>query len=545
MPLDGTPAPPAARVRCRIKGTKIYADAFTSALGQEAGLGKAYDASSTRRRGAGWRVSSAGPNAVLTHSLPNLRNRSRDAVRQNPYAESAVRTLASNIVGTGIKPQFVTPDSGLNKELGEAWLEWTDEADADAGSDFYGLQTLAARGMVEGGEMFGRFRMRRPGDMLTVPLQLQLLEPEYCPVDEIRPERNRSVMNGIEFDAVGRRTAYWMYRQHPQDWGILPAIDLTPVPVPASEIMHIRDVRRAGQIRGEPWLTRALLTLRDFDQYDDAELTRKKVAAMYTAFVTRPDSEDAFDPNETQAKNADGGNDSGVMEAGLEPGTMQFLEPGEDLKFADPAQVGGDYEAFVTWQARRLAVATGTLYEQLCGDWNKINDRTFRAAVNEFRRRIEMLQHNVLVWHFCRPVHRRWLETAVLSRMIRPPRGMQMRELYRVKWVPQGWQYIHPVQEVQAAQMAVRSGFKSRSQVISEAGYDAEAVEQEVADENARADQLELKFDSDGRQGKSGSGAGSGSGATGRSEGAGERSNDNETANDNTTDEDEEEMADA
>lgn len=515
---------PVAQTRVRVKGTKIYADAFNSPLGQGTGMGQSYDAASQRRRGAGWRSSSSGPNASLTYALPTLRNRSRDAVRQNPYAESAVRTIATNVVGSGIKPQFRTPDAGLNRELSELWLDWSDEADAEGGTDWYGLQFLAVRGMVEAGEMFSRMRVRRPGDMLTVPLQLQLLEPEFCPVDEIRAVAGREILNGVEFNAFGQRTAYWMYRKHPQDWGLNSNIDLTPVPVPASEIAHLRQLRRAGQIRGEPWLTRALITLRDFDQYNDAELQRKKTAAMYSAFVKLVSPDGEFHPNETQAQDRDGTDEPGVSEVSLEPATVQHLLPGEEMQFAAPADVGGNYAAFITQQTRQIAVATGVLYEQLTGDWNQINDRTFRAAVNEFRRTVTAMQHGLVVWQLCRPVHRRWIDLAKLSGLIRPPRSVDERALYRVAWVPEGWQYIHPVQEVQAAQMAIRSGIKSRSMVVSESGYDIEMLDAEIAADNKRADQLELKFDSDGRQGKAGSGAGSGSGATGEeNQGAGER----------------------
>jgi capsid protein len=74
--------------------------------------------------------------------------------------------------------------------------------------------------------------------------------------------------------------------------------------------------------------------------------------------------------------------------------------------------------------------------------------------------------------------------------------------LYRVKWVPQGFSYIHPVQEVQAAKEAVRNGFKSRDEVIAEMGYDAEAIDAEIARGNARADAAGLVFDSDARHDK-------------------------------------------
>ena len=88
--------------------------------------------------------------------------------------------------------------------------------------------------------------------------------------------------------------------------------------------------------RIDPWLARELVKLNELDQYDDAELVRKKTAAMLAGFVTRQSPED----NLVGEGPAD---DQGVALAGLEPGTLQILEPGEDIKLSDPADVGGSY----------------------------------------------------------------------------------------------------------------------------------------------------------------------------------------------------------
>src|SRR5689334_4978015 len=90
----------------------------------------AYEGASIKPRLTNWQASGAGPNASLA-SLSLLRVRSRDLVRNNGYADAALGGLVSNIVGTGITPQFRTPDRNFNAELAEAWDEWTDESDAD------------------------------------------------------------------------------------------------------------------------------------------------------------------------------------------------------------------------------------------------------------------------------------------------------------------------------------------------------------------------------------------------------------------------------
>jgi capsid protein len=48
--------------------------------------------------------------------------------------------------------------------------------------------------------------------------------------------------------------------------------------------------------------------------------------------------------------------------------------------------------------------------------------------------------------------------------------------------------------------VAVRAGFKPRSAVINDMGYDEEDVDRRVAADNSRADSLGLTFDSDPRK---------------------------------------------
>lgn len=488
-----------APVRFRVKGTSLYVRPVTASA--------SYGAASRSPRLVKWSAPTAGPNAVLSDSVDTLRARSRDAVRQMGYAEAGVETLVSNMVGTGIKPQFATPDAEFNKQLAAAFLEWTDEADAEGRLDFYGLQALAVRSMIEGGDVFSRLRVRQLQDGLSVPLQIQVLEAEYVPSDKNSGGTGaNSVRCGVEFDTIGRRFAYHMHRSHPNDGPFMSILGSSlTFPVPASEVVHLAAVRRPGQVRGEPWLTRALLKLNDLDKYDDAQLVRQQIAALFAGFVV----DDASDPEDSTETFDAVDFDGGVALASLEPGTMQVLPPGKSINWSAPPDPGDSYEAFMREQKRGVAVSLGILYEQLTGDYEKINDRTFRAAVNEFRRRCAMWQHHTVAFQWCRPILRRWAELLVLSGRARLPAGITIGQVARARWVPQGWAYIHPVQDVQSKELEVRAGFRSRSEVVSAAGDDVEQVDAEIAADNARADEAGLIFDSDPRKTtRSGSNAG-------------------------------------
>ena len=139
---------------------------------RRAGALPAYDAAGRGRRLLGWLVGNPGVNATVLDSVETLRARSRDIVRKNPWAANAVDAFVANAVGTGIKPQSIADDEGFRDAVQALWWDWCDEADAAGLTDFYGLQALACRAVLEGGECFVRLRPRRPEDALTVPLQL-------------------------------------------------------------------------------------------------------------------------------------------------------------------------------------------------------------------------------------------------------------------------------------------------------------------------------------------------------------------------------------
>ncbi len=486
------------RVRLREKAPIV-----ASAAEIRPSLAAGYDAASRGPRLSRWRAPQSGPNALLGAALPELRARSHDLVRQNGLADGIIwSVMVPNIIGTGIRPQFSTSDRSLDADLAKLFDAWTDESDADGGLDFYGQQALAVASMLEGGDCFGRLRFRLPSDGLSVPLQIQLLEAEYCPEErwETLPNGNE-VRGGIEFDKIGRRVAYWLYGRHPLDWNASVSVgDLTPAPVSAQNIVHLRAIRRAGMLRGEPWIVRTILKLHDLDGYDDAQLLRQKIAAMFAGFAydsSHGEAEDGEHPMVAGATAADG-----TTMAALDPGTIQELAPGQQITFSTPPRPGDDYADYKRDQHRLVAIAAGILYEQLTGDYSMVNDRTWRAAVNEFRRRCAMWQHHWVVQQFCRPILARWADLALLSGAITLPRSIDPARLRRATWVPQAWPYINPVQDVEAREAEVRAGFKSRRRQMQEAGDDLDQMDAEQAADNARADDLGLAFDSDARRPK-------------------------------------------
>ncbi|MFM8354075.1 MAG: phage portal protein, partial [Gammaproteobacteria bacterium] len=181
-------------------------------------LTRGYDGAAKGRRTDGWRSAGTSADSEIGTAGALLRDRMRDLVRNNPHAAKAVSVLVNNIIGSGIIARAASGNEKLDAQTTALWEAWSARCDADGQLDFLGIQTLACRQMVEAGEVLIRRRPRRVSDGLDVPLQLQLLE-----ADMLDASRNGDlvdggrIVQGVEFNSIGQRRAYWLFAQHPGD----------------------------------------------------------------------------------------------------------------------------------------------------------------------------------------------------------------------------------------------------------------------------------------------------------------------------------------
>lgn len=449
----------------------------------------AYDAAGTGRRARNWFPTGDSINSLTEYSADLIRRRSRDMLRRNPWGDSARKKYVSNIIGTGIVPVSQAKTKAFRKAARELWEQWVDESDADGLCDFYGQQALVAGQLFEAGEIFARERPRLPSDGLVVPLQIQLLEPDFLRTTHNENLGNgRRIRQGIEFDALGRRVAYHFYREHPGERFKVAGVETTRVP--ASEVIPVFEPLRPAQLRGLPPTATALAKLYTIDQFDDAVAERQRVAAMFAFFFTQNAEMGEEDPDDLEARIAS-----------IEPGAGYELKPGESVTTPEMPNVGS-YQDFMRAQLRAVAASMDLTYEQFTGDLTSVNYSSIRAGLLEIRRRHEQIQHGVICFQFNRRVWQRFIRDAVTFGALKAPAGFvtNQRAHIKVKWIPQGWSWVDPEKEIKAIVLAIRSGLLTRSQAVAQYGYDAEEIDREMAADNERADELGLSYDSDGRR---------------------------------------------
>ena len=163
-----------------------------------------YDGATKGRRAKNWRARSTSATTEILGAAQTLRDRSRDLVRNDAYAKRGMRAWVENAVGEGIVPEPDTGKDRTDRQIRDAFEEWALELDADGMSDFYGLQALACETVIQSGDALTRRRRRRSSDGLSVPLHIQLIEPDHLDRLKLTNGGNR-VVAGIELDALNKR----------------------------------------------------------------------------------------------------------------------------------------------------------------------------------------------------------------------------------------------------------------------------------------------------------------------------------------------------
>lgn len=439
-----------------------------------------YDAAQVSRHTAGWSAEATGANAELEAGFERVRARARDMVRNNEYAAGAVRRMTTALVGAGIQ---ISPQDQAEREAFLRWAKST-EPDPERRLTLAGIIRLAVRSWREGGEAIIRRRARRAEDGLSVPLQLQLLEGDYLDASRNSSDAGGFTLLGVSHDFVGRRQGYWLHQQHPgETWPMRTRME--SVRVPASEIIHLFDAERIGQVRGLSSLGVALMRLRNVSDFELAVQLRKKVEACFSAFVHTDDPEMSISGAPLDPTDRTGGR----RRDKLAPGIITYLKGGESVTFGAPTATPNE-DAFTTQQLRAVAAGTGIPYELLTGDLSKVNFTSHRAGLIEFRAFVEELQWLVLVPQVIQPIREWWREAYQVG-------GGRVGEKPDLITMPRkAW--VKPTEDVAAAKESERAGYTTKSEVLRELGYGS--IEEYIEERKSEMEKLKaagLQTDTD------------------------------------------------
>lgn len=443
---------------------------------------RGYDGASKRPRTKNWYTGGTSPDAVIVPALENLRARVRYLIRNEGLAKKAMRTIATNLVGTGIIGE--SEEETFNaKQFNNSFELWATSrfCDYDNRRNLYGLQWLAVETLVQSGAVFVQKIIVPPSKTPPgmIPLRIRLLEPDYLDTNKTESIQGGGyIENGIQYDEAEQITGYWLYEKHPGNtfpFNVATHLDSRFMPIRDVEHIFIDD--RPGQRHGVPWLESVVIAMKDYSDYEDAQLLRQKIANCFAAFV-----EDIEPPE----RDSDGKTED--LYDKIEPATIEFLPPGRKVNFAVPPGVQG-YGEYTTGQKQRIAAGTSLLtYESLTGDLSRVNFSSARIGQQDMYAHAKVLRELSFIPQFCETVKNWFCDVAFISGVLRDP-------VVKVVWTPPAREFLEPVKDSQAANMRVQFKQESMFEMLRSRGKNPKKFLAQYAKEKEYVESLGLTFD--------------------------------------------------
>ncbi|WP_375693321.1 MULTISPECIES: phage portal protein [unclassified Bartonella] len=458
-----------------------------------------FEAASKSRRMGGFDPAKKHINKAIEECGDTIVARSRWLYDNEALYGSATEEWVSAAVSDGIKPYpRIEGFQEEKKKLLDLWWQWVDEADYDEDTSFYGLQATIAREVFLTGECFVRLHYVDLYGRSGVPLQLQVYPTEMLDLSYNGPAEieGNYIRMGIEFNASGKRVAYHFWEHHPYDASPsnIAFKSQERIRVPAEMILHIKERRIAGQLRGSPKITRCMTKIFQLESYDDAELDRKRTAALFAAFV-----KDNSPNVEKLSDNRDKNNVEEEYKAPvIAPGASLYLGENKEVTFSNPVEVGGSYEAFQFRNILKICAALNMPYAVVTGDVTRGNFSNVRTSIIQFRRHVKQWREHIIAFQFNRIVWERFVEMAVLSGCVNLP-GWEENSLpwLQCESFAPPLEMIDPNKDISAEKEEIRAGLKTRRMALAERGFDIDSIHAELQEEHTDARARGLSFDTD------------------------------------------------
>jgi capsid protein len=170
---------------------------------------------------------------------------------------------------------------------------------------------------------------------------------------------------------------------------------------------------------------------------------------------------------------------------------IEYLKPGEDIKFNAPAAAGG-YREYLTTELQGIGAGVDVPYELLSGDLSLVNYSSYRAGMLGFRNAIEAFRWLTLIPMYCRPTWRRFIDTLVLI-------GKLPEANYSVQWTAPKFESVDPLKDAMAELKKIRTGTLTLPEAIAQNGYDPEKQLLEIKRVNELLDEYQIILDCDPR----------------------------------------------
>ena len=242
---------------------------------------------------------------------------------------------------------------------------------------------------------------------------------------------------------------------------------------------------RIGQRRGVPVLAPVIEMLSQITKFTNAELMNAVVSSMFSVFITSQVNAnpviDLF-----QKENSKKGDKENSFR--LSSGMVMQLQPGQDIKFADPGRPNTQFDNFLFSMCKQLGAALEIPVEVLLSNFNASYSAS-KASLEEVWK-MYLMRRSWIVANFCQPIFEEWLDEAVAKGYIKLKGYFDnplIRKAYQqAEWYGETQSQLDPYKEIKAAELRIATG-------VSTVAREARAINGSDWKENMEQRKLEIK----------------------------------------------------
>lgn len=457
------------------------------------------------------RRDNSSPDTLVGAGAAALRAHARYLERNHDLSRGALRVMVNNVVGPNgiaIEPQPRRRDGTIHTEyaaaLRKAFREWARVPEVTKRMRWPQAQRLMAYTWLRDGEcfaqeLFGNVPFLDHGK--RVPYSLEIFEPDFVPLDF--QDEARRTRQGIQTNAWGQPTGFWVYKSDPRDSLVMPTgQDLKFVP--ADRVLHLATLDRLHQRRGVSEFASVIGRIEDLKDYEESERIAAKVAASLTAYVKR--NEQNGYRSEAPAHNADADGNPLPRDLRMQPGMIiDSLLVGEEIGLVDSNRPNPNLVGWRSGQLRAFAAGIGASYSSVSRDYNGTYSAQRQELVEQW------VHYAVLADEFVgmnlEPVWRRFVRVSALSGVVPVPPDVDPEMQDDALYIAQSMPWIDPKKEADAWEKLVQAGFASEVEVIRKRGANPTDLLEQVSTFRRDARERGLQFSSDATNAAAGSAA--------------------------------------
>lgn len=423
-------------------------------------------------------------NTIVGQDHRQLRDTARHLERDLDLARGVLNTLQNNIVGTGIdvEPLPRLPgkpvDEGLARDLAELYSDWWDRPEVTWQHDAGSMEQLLCRSWVRDGEALYQHVQGTANGLdhgSLVPYSVEMIEADMLPLEFT--DTSRGIRQGIEVNGWGRPVAFHLFKSHPSDAAVFAMPETKRVPAAFIEHLAMRD--RIRQLRGLSVFASAMNRLEDIKDYEDSERIAAKVAASLTAYIRKGQSQDystGGDGFGTGSAIVPGDGAKQYRDLRMTPGLiMDDLLPGEEVGLIDSKRPNPNAALFREGQLRAVSRGVNVTFSSLSGNYNGTYSAQRQELVEQWMGYAVLAE--LFIAQAKRPMYRKFVETCVLSGLIKLPRGWSdLRYLQAASFVRPAMPWINPLHEAEALAIQEDRLWISTPEIIRRRNGDPQSV---------------------------------------------------------------------